>query len=342
MRLQVALPSLLVALLLAALAVAGCGGGGDGGGDAASASPAELLNATFGGDTQIRSGKLTLALDADVQAVARPVAFQLSGPFQSSESKTALPKFSFELAVTSDGATQRIGATSTGDKGFLSYNGVDYAVPDDLFRQFADGYRRSAQESGKQAATPSLKSLGIDPLQWLTDPRKAGEADVGGTKTVHLTAGIDVPKLLGDVRTAAGKVGSASGQAQQLSQADVQALAKSVKSAKVDIYTGADDEKLRKFVLDLQLTTGHVKLTLQFDDLNEPQDITAPADAKSITGLLSALGAGSTPGSGAGATPPSATSPSTTTPGAPNQRYLDCVQAAGNDIAKAQDCARYL
>jgi hypothetical protein len=325
MRLQVALPALLVAVLLAAFAVAGCGGGGDD--QASDASAPDLLNATFSGDTSIRSGKLTLALDADVQGVAQPVSLKLDGPFESSDAKTELPKFAFELSVTTSGATQRIGATSTGDKGFLSYAGNDYAVPDDLFKQFADGYRKSAQDSDKQGQTPSLKSLGIDPLKWLTDPRKAGETDVGGTNTVHLTAGIDVPKLLADVRTAADKVGAASGQG-QLSDADVQELSKSVKSAKVDIYTGADDQKLRKFVLDLQLTTGHVKLTLQFDDLNEPQEIAAPKDAKSMAGLLSALGA--------------APSPATTTPsGASNQRYLDCVQSAGNDIAKLQACSKY-
>lgn len=321
MRLQVALPALVAALLLAAFAVAGCGGGGSDG-PAADAPPAELLKATFSGDTSIQSGVLTLALDADVQGVAEPVALKLNGPFQSSGSTTELPKFAFELSVTTRGATQTIGATSTGDKGFLSYQGTDYAVPDDLFRQFADGYRKSARDRDQKGQAPSLQSLGIDPLRWLTDPRKAGEADVGGTQTVHLTAGIDVPKLLADVRTAAGKVGSASGQA-QLSAADVDALAKSVKSAKVDLYTGADDHKLRKFVLDLQLTTGHVKLTLQFDQLNQPQDITAPADAKSITGLLSALGAAAPSSSGAS-----------------SQRYLECVQAAGNDIAQLQACAK--
>jgi hypothetical protein len=325
MRLQVALPALVIAVLIAALTVVGCGGGDDG--KTSDASATEVLNATFTGDTSIRSGNLTLGLDADVQGVAQPVSLELKGPFQSSDSKTELPKFDFELAVTTSGATQRIGATSTGDKGYLSYAGTDYVVPDDLFKQFADGYRQSAQESDKQGQTPSLRSLGIDPLKWLTDPRKAGETDVGGTTTVHLTAGIDVPKLLADVKTAADKVGSASGQG-GLSAADVDELAKSVKSAKVDIYTGAQDEKLRKFVLDLQLSTGHVKLTLQFDDLNEPQEIVAPKDAKSITGLLSALGA---------ATPQTSTTPS----GGTTQQYLDCVQAAGNDIAKLQDCSKY-
>jgi hypothetical protein len=325
MRLQVALPALLIAVLIAALTVAGCGGGGDD--KTSDASAPDLLNATFSGDTSIRSGKLTLGLDADVQGVAQPVSLRLSGPFQSSGSKTELPKFAFDLEVTASGSTQQIGATSTGDKGFLSYAGTDYAVPDDLFKQFADGYRKSAQENDQKGQAPSLTSLGIDPLKWLTDPRKAGETDVGGTKTVHLTAGIDVPKLLADVKTAADKVGAASGQ-DRLSAADVDELARSVKSAKVDIYTGAEDQKLRKFVLDLQLSTGHVKLTLQFDDLNEPQEIVAPKDAKSLTGLLSALGA--------------APSPTTTTPsGGSSQKYLDCVQAAGNDIAELQACSKY-
>ncbi|MEZ5123186.1 MAG: hypothetical protein R2736_16680 [Solirubrobacterales bacterium] len=52
------------------------------------------------------------------------VALKLNGPFQSSGLTTEPLKFAFELSVTTRGATQTIGATSTVDKGFLSYQGI--------------------------------------------------------------------------------------------------------------------------------------------------------------------------------------------------------------------------
>jgi hypothetical protein len=335
MRPQVALPSLIVALLLAALAVAGCGGGDDASASA-DASPSQLLDQTFGADARIKSGRLTLGFDAEVQGVGDPIVLKLSGPFQSSTSKDELPKFAFDLSVTTDGKTGEYGAVSTGDKGFLKYLGTDFAVPDQLFKQFADGYANvQTQADADRGATPSLKSLGIDPRAWLTDPQRAGEAKVGDTETIHLTAGIDTAKLLADVQKAAAKAGSVSGQARQLSAADVDQLGKAVKSASVDVYTGKQDTRLRKFVLDLQLTTGHVVITLQYDDLDAPQDIQAPANAQSLAGLTGALsGAGSSSGGGQSTTP----APS----GGANARYLGCVERAGQDIAKIQACAKYL
>jgi hypothetical protein len=324
-------PLLLILLLLCPFALVACGGDEDVDVDA-------VLRETFGDDKDINSGRLDLDLRLDARGLAQlqgPVAVRLSGPFASTD-PDELPRFALEASLDAGGDSIRAGATSTGDKGFLRYEDTDYAVPADLFEQFADGYAESARESGdERGSTPSLASLGVDPLKWLTDPRRAGETDVGGTETIHLTAGIDVPKLLADVRTAAGKVSSASGQGQQLGADDVKELGDAVKSAKVDIYTGAEDHKLRKFVLDLELTTGHVTLLLQFDELNEPQEIAAPQDPQPIAGLLTALGAGG------GSADPATTAPADPS-AAPDQRYLDCMDDAGEDIAKAQACAKYL
>jgi hypothetical protein len=324
MRPQVALP-FLVALLAAALLAVGCGGGGGGSDESA----AELVQQTFGSNAKVKTGRLTVALDAQVESIPDPVVLKLSGPFESATSADQIPRFDLSLTATSSGQTQTFGATSTGDKGFLRFQGVQYAVPDTLWKQFTERYAavQKQADSQKQGA-PTLKALGIDPRAWLTDPKKAGEAKVGDTDTIHITAGIDVAKLLTDVQRLAGQAGSLSGGAQQFSEADRAELQKSVRSATFDLYTGKDDKRLRKAVLDLQLTTGHVELLLQYDDLDQPQDIKAPANAKSLDGLGSALQGG---GGGAQAAP-----------GATNERYLQCVQDAGQDIAKYQACAKYL
>lgn len=331
------MPSLLAAVLLAALTLVACGGGsGPAGGSDASAS--QLLDQTFGQNAKIRSGRITLAFDADVKDVAQPVAIRLNGPFQSSASKDQLPKFDFTVKLTSSGKTTELGAISTGDKGFLKYQGANYAVPDQLFKQFASRYADvQKQADSAKGSTPSLLSLGIHPRAWLVDPKKVGEADVGGTRTIHIAAGIDTAKLLADIQKAAAKASSVSNQAQSLSTADVTQLQKAIKSAHVDIYTGADDQRLRKFALDVRLTTGHVLLALQYDHLDEPQTIAAPANAQSLDGLTGALS-----GSGSGGSGGTQTTPAPSASSGSNGQYLDCVRKAGQDLAKVQTCNKYL
>lgn len=325
------MPSLVVALLAAALAPSGCGGGSSN--SAASSEPAsQLVEQTFGSNARIKTGRLTVALDAEVKGTTQPVVLKLSGPFASSGRPDRIPSFDLVLAVTASGKTQDYGATSTGAKGFLRYQGTEYAVPDQLWKQFTDRYASvQRQATSQRQGAPTLKSLGIDPRAWLTNPKTVGQEAVGGTTTVHVSAGIDVPRLLTDVQSLAGKAGSVSGGAQSFSQADRRALQKSVKSATFDFYTGRDDKRLRKAALDVELTTGHVKLSLQYDQLDQPQDIRAPANAQSLAGLGAAL-RGVTGGG-------SQTAPSA---GGANPTYLRCVRRAGQDIAKYQACAKYL
>jgi hypothetical protein len=341
MRLQARLLTLLVAAVACALAAAGCGGGGGGG--IADESATQILQDTFRSQGKIDSGRLTLAVNADlkgVQGVKGPVALKLSGPFQSAGQDGKLPKFAFTLTVDSDGQTTQAGATSTGDKGFLSFQGNAYAVPDQLFRQFEQGYADAQKQAQSQSKDqPTLQALGIDPLRWVTDPKKAGEAQVGGTDTVHVTAGVDVTRLMADVQKALSRAGSVSQGAQQLSQADVERFRKSVKSAKVDVFTGKDDKRLRKFDVALQLTSGTLGFTLQLADLDQAQSIEAPRDAKPIQDLVAqfqaATGLGAA-GSAAGGSNGAAAS------GAANERYLRCLQDAGQDLTKVQACAKYL
>jgi hypothetical protein len=125
---------------------------------------------------------------------------------------------------------------------------------------------------------------------------------------VHLTANVDTAAFLADaskLSQAAGSLGLGSvtgGPAGALSSTVVTELAKSIKSAHVDIYTGQSDHLLRRLEVSAivsgtpqtqtllgGLKTAHIKVLLEFSGLNEPQAITAPSNPEPPSQLLPAL-----------------------------------------------------
>ena len=344
------------------LLVAGCGGS-SGGGDA---STSQLLKDTFSGGKTVKSGKLDVSLGFQAQGLPTltgPVALKLSGPFQS-QGAGKLPKFDFDLALAAGGQTVQAGAISLGDSGFLKFGGNAYTVDKALFDQFKTGYEKSQAHAKSKDAGPSFGALGVDPARWLKDARKVGKASVGGASTFHITSGVDVPRFLADVNTLLSKAKNLGGSTTQnvpqgLSPTVQSIIERSVKSAQVDVYTGESDHTLRRLALSVSLAvpkdaqksagglkSGELRFDLQIADLNADQTINAPANPKPLSDLQQALGVlqgGGSTGGGTSTTPSTTTPSTTTTPsaGAP-KAYLDCVQKAGTDIAKVQQCAGLL
>jgi hypothetical protein len=346
-------PALLVSLLAAlALIVAACGGGDDGGGEAASSSTDvdTLLEQTFSGKKNVDSGNLDLKLKIEAQGgdseLQGPVNISLSGPFQAQDGGK-LPKFRLEAALEGGGQNVKAGATSTGDKGFLSFQGTDYAVDDQVFQQFKAGYEEAQKQSQDQEQ--SFASLGMDPRQWLTGAKNEGEAKVGDDDTIKITGGIDVGKLLDDVNKAleqASSLGLAgSGQVpEKLTEQQRQQVIEGVKDPRVEIYTGKDDQILRRMVVNLGVedqasgTTGTISFDLAITDLNEDQDIAEPADPKPFEELVGQLGGlglgGGAAGSGSGSGGGSGSGDI--------EAYSKCISEAGSDADKARECADLL
>ncbi len=371
-------PSRLVSLLLVviALTVAACGGGDSSSGGGGDSGAAALLKDTFGNGHPIRSGRVDATVDVRLNGLASlstPIDLHLSGPFQSNGG-TKLPDFALDV----DFAGQQpvtLGAVFAQGGGYLSIEGQAFDVGKDLYNAFKKGYegaKKDAASKAKSDDTSSLSALGVQPIRWLKDPKKVGEEDVAGTRTVHVTSGVDVDKLLGDLSTLLGKAksvtaagGAATGTSvpTQLTAQQREVIARSITSAKVDVWAGAQDHTLRKATVAVQvkvpddlkdqangLTDGHVNLSITLAQLNQAQKILKPADARPIAQLriaLSQLGASSGGATGATATAPSstqtATTPSAATPAPdPQSEYQSCIVDAGSDLAKVQDCARYL
>jgi hypothetical protein len=341
----------LLLLLIAALALgllAGCGGDSSGDGADSSTDVNQLLDETFSGDKEIKSGKLDLAVDVNA-GQSGTFAIKVGGPFEM-EGTGKLPKLDIDASLEGGGQSFQAGVTSTGDKGFVSYGGTDYEVAGPVFQQFKAGYEQSAKEAESQGKGQSLGSLGVDPRKWLTNAKNAGEAKVGDTDTIKITGDVDVPKLLDDVDTALQKIRALGGsQAQslpeQLSDADKKQAEDAVKDLSVEIYTGTDDKILRRMLVTMKLDTPtssgstesvDLKVDFQLLDLNESQDIKAPENTKpfnDLLGKLNGLGLGSlgaaSGGSGSGSQQNL-------------EKYSKCIQDANGDNAKIAKCADLL
>jgi hypothetical protein len=355
MTLRPRLLLIVLAALLAALVV-GCGGGdGEGASADEDSSVDQVLEDTFSGEKKVESGKLDLAIKLDVQGgdqqLQGPISLSLSGPFQT-QGEGKLPKFDMDAAFEGAGQNLEAGVTSTGDKAFVTFQGTDYEVSDQVFQQFKAGYEQAQKQSADKGNQQSLATLGIDPRRWLTDPKNEGEAKVGDTDTIKITGGVDVNKLLDDVNTALDKARSLGVEGsdqlpEKLTDQQKQQAADAIKDLSVEIYTGKEDTTLRRMVVDTTIEapdqggSGTLSLDFQLLDLNEDQSIEAPSGAKPFDQLLGQLGGlglggaagGAGSGSGSGSGGASAED---------LKKYSDCVTEAGSDTAKAQKCAELL
>ena len=290
--------ALVVAVLGVVALVAGCGGGGGGG------SAQDILKKTFGANKAVHSGRLTLDLGLNLQGVKSlngPVSFKLDGPFQSTGAK-GIPKFEFTLGVSASGQSFTAGATSTGDKAYLSFLGNNYAVSDQQFATFKQGYEQAQANSAKQSRS-TFSALGVAPLKWLTSPQTVGTESAGGTSTTHIRAGVDIPRLLDDVDhllTKAGSLGVSGVRSvpRTITPQQRASIQRAVKSATVDVYAGKDDQILRRLTVNVTLTSGTISFDLTIANLNQAQTVTAPANAQPLSALLNSLGARSGGGSG--------------------------------------------
>jgi hypothetical protein len=143
-----------------------------------------------------------------------------------------------------------------------------------------------------------------------------------------------------------------------LTAAQRTAITESVKSASFDVWSGKADGTLRRLRVAVSfavpqaaragiggLQSGTLAIDLAIGALNQRQTVTGPKSSRPLSELTGALqqatGTGTT-------TTPTTTAPTTTTPSsgggtsAAQSKYLDCLQTAGQDLAKVQRCAALL
>jgi len=289
----------LLAVIVLAGGLAACGGGG-------SPSAQSLLDETFNSHKPIQSGRLDLSLalspvaPVGSPAPTSPLSVRLTGPFQSL-GPGRLPRFALRLSLTDTrGRSLQAGAISTGERLYAELAGTPFLTPQSTARALQRGYAEASRAASSANARSSFAALGIDPGQWLIHPVLAGPGT--GAGTVHLVASLNVPRFFADVAklSAAGRALGAGGGPELLSQAQISALASSVRAARVDVYSGARDRLLRRLSLtaavlatnaQARATLGGLRratlaVVLQFADLNLPIRIAPPVNPQPVSRLV--------------------------------------------------------
>jgi len=263
-------------------------------------------------------GSADVALDAGVEMrggrQSGPARVQVRGPYRSGGGRQ-IPSGDLAVNLTAQGQSLAGSLISNGQNAWVRFMGRPYEVGEQVVRranqQIAAGAGRREQRS--------LRSFGIDPRAWLKDPSIEGDETIAGAETTHITAGIDLPRLLDDMnkvsQRAAGQTGGRVPS--QLSREQRERIERIVQDPKFDVYVGKDN-KVRRLstVLNLEIPeedrqeaggaeSGKINFSIEFANVGRPGPITPPENARPIreltTQLARVLGGGAAGGAGAGA-----------------------------------------
>lgn len=349
--------ALLLALAAAAslaVVLAGCGGGD-------SKDAKQILRRGFA--TSIPSANISIDFAGKLDGIpqlSRPVRVRLSGPYRNNGQRK-IPSLSWDVSISGGGQVFSTGLISTGDRVFVNFQGTAYEVSPS---SVADLNKRWSQ---RRSGSTSLAGLGLHPLNWVGKASKEGDSDIAGVKTTHVSASLDVAKMLADLNHLSGAAGSALGRTPSLSARDINEVKKVVKNPSFDVYVGKSDGRIRRIAASVEFSVpprsqtqmrglkgGNLSFSVELAGVGQPQTIPTPRNARPISqlreqllgtvggGLGGGLGGG-TGGLGGGSSSGGGSSGGGGPSNSKLQRYSQCLEKAQpSDTAALQRCAQIL
>jgi hypothetical protein len=309
---------LSVAAVGAGVAIAGGPGGGG-------SSATGVLAQTFSGSQDVRSGVLNLSLTVTPSGgsgpLSQPLTLTVNGPFQTNGPRQP-PSLDLTANATAFGQSGSAGVISTGHAAYVTFEGSTYALPGRAMQKLRSALKHDAHISrahsrfmhahsvhshstrahGMSAGggLNMLTRLGINPSAWLVNPTVVStNATAGGVSSTEVSAGVNVATLAQQLygalmanggRRGGGTLPASIPPAISSELAGVQAT--------VQVYSGNADHILRKLVLDANVpvptmlqpmlggvTSASIVLSVELDNLNQPQAITAPTNVQPFRAL---------------------------------------------------------
>lgn len=302
-----AVPMLLV------VALVGCGGGSKSddkaatgkGGAPNSPEVKKLIRETFGPNDKASSGNISGVVDITVKGLPRyrePIQVSVVGPFSGGGGGS--PEAAFNVSLGLRGGILGGDMYLKDDEALIGLGSTAYKVPDSIA-----GPLIAPLQKPDNVLSALLRVVSIAPDRWAKDPRIVGNERVAGVDTIHGTAGIDTQAFFLDVAKLAKtltslRITDITGLPRAVDRRARVALARSVKSATGDVYTGADDHVLRRARFTMLLkpsakdrrtlggfTSIKVSANLDVTDVGSPQTIKVPSKRGSYQSLQLSLDA---------------------------------------------------
>lgn len=246
-------------------------GKGDGGGSDASAQ--QMLAAAWTGSENAPDAAGTydvaITMESDTSQTDNPMAGLFGGPITASGTfATTQSPAAVDLTVAASLFGQSI------DAGLRLLDGTPYILFGGQWYETDPAMMQSMADSGTTADVGAIKALltklSIDPSTWLKGLKEAGNEDIDGVKTVHLTGSPDLVKMVTDVTALmqspegqnllglTSSLGDSSGvsadmpTAEELAQMQTE-LDAILQSSTVDLWLSKDDNSLRKLAINLKI-----------------------------------------------------------------------------------------
>lgn len=244
----------------------------------ASGTPAtRALRSTANKLDDVRSATLDLRMTASSPGADGPVGFAMRGPF-ALPAKSGLPVADLTVTELRGRKSYATSFVSTGQSAYVVRAGRVTALPGNA------GVDVGGSGGG-------LGALRID--RWLRNPAMSDGGTVGGVRTDHVTAGLDVAAAFDDLGRLGERLGTSTLAAlKPLDARSRDLLAKAARDSSIEVWTGHKDRLLRRLVLKVTLTAADgipaslkalVPVTLSFSmdlsNVNRPVHVDAPRAA---------------------------------------------------------------
>ena len=258
------------------------------------------------------------------------------------------------MVISGGGQTFSMGLLSTGERAFVVFGGTPYEVSAATVERLNGAGREGGGGTGPGGTL--RERFGVDPLDWVAGPSDEGEATVNDIPTRHVRADVDVEKALRDLNGVVAKTSPPGRPPPTLDDKQIESIAELVDDPKLDVYVGRDDNKIRRFSLDLAfevpeesrrglngLSSGTITLDVELTEVGQPQRIEEPTSSqpmkeldrllggRGILGLLFGVTTGTPQPGGEGSPTPEQI-----------QAYRECIDKAKPDDAAAIERCREL
>jgi hypothetical protein len=223
-------------------------------------TPEQTLDAAFA-----LGGIDSTAFNADLSfgGQGQSLNLDLSGAYEKG-APNDVPEVEVDVKLTTASGDAEGGFVSLGDRAFFTQGDTGWRVPDEVWQPLVDSVAKGGAEQ--------LLALPVDPQQWVRDVKSEGTETIDGVETTHVSASIDPARALKDLARVARQSGTPV--------PNPSGAARTVKSAQLNAWVGTDDHLLRRLSAALVSADGKIVVDVALSDVNEPQDIAAPATVR--------------------------------------------------------------